>query len=282
MLLTLDVVDQVTEITSPESVRPKGSKIQVGNIRLDALTEREVVDVVCAAWTAGQGGSIVTVNADIARAARRHPHLAKLIGTGSLIVADGMPLIWATRIAGCTLPERVAGSSLIFSLSEAAAANGMSVFIFGGADGVPAKAAHELCARFPNLRIAGTESPPLGFDQTEDGVRNAVATVTSAAPDLVFVGLGFPRQEQLIQHLRPLLPNAWYLGCGGGIPMAAGVVRRAPPLMQRLGLEWAHRLVMEPRRLAGRYLRDDLPFAIGLLGRSVVHKFTRRNYQTTE
>ena len=100
-------------------------------------------------------------------------------------------------------------------------------------------------------------------------------TVIAAAPDLVLVGLGFPKQEKLIEQLRLAWPNAWYLACGGGIPMAAGVNRRASPLVQRLGLEWVHRLMLEPRRLARRYLRDDLPFAIELLARTTMHRVTR-------
>jgi N-acetylglucosaminyldiphosphoundecaprenol N-acetyl-beta-D-mannosaminyltransferase len=186
-----------------------------------------------------------------------------------------MPLVWAARAKGIKLPERVAGSSLIFPLSAAAAADGKSVYLLGGASGVPEKAAEALIMRFANLRIAGTFSPEFGFDKTEEGARQAVATVAAAAPDLVFVGLGFPRQERLIERLKQELPNAWYLACGGGISMAAGVTRRASPVMQRLGLEWLHRLALEPKRLARRYLRDDLPFALALLARSAAKRFTQ-------
>jgi N-acetylglucosaminyldiphosphoundecaprenol N-acetyl-beta-D-mannosaminyltransferase len=263
----------LTETTSVKERRGRRSKIELGNINFDPLTEREVVELVREAWAVRRGGSIITVNIDIARAAARKPSLAGLIATGSLVVPDGMPLVWAARAAGYALPERVAGSSLVYSLSEAAATDGRSIFLLGGADRVPAQAAEALRTRYTNLRIAGTDSPPFGFDQTEDGIRRTVATVAAAAPDLVLVGLGFPKQEQLIEKLRLALPNAWYLGCGGGITMAAGVLRRASPLVQRLGLEWAHRLLLEPRRLARRYLRDDLPFAVGLLARSIRHRF---------
>jgi N-acetylglucosaminyldiphosphoundecaprenol N-acetyl-beta-D-mannosaminyltransferase len=256
-------------------------RVQIGDLWFDALTESEVIEVVCEAWAAGQGGSIVTVHTDMARAAAREPALTELVATGSLVVADGMPLVWAARAAGNVLPERVAGSSLIFSLSAAAAAEKRSVFLLGGADGVPEKAAQALIARAPGLRIAGTDSPPFGFDQTDEGAQQAIAAVVAAAPDLVFVGLGFPRQERLIERLRKALPSAWYVGCGGGIPMAAGVVRRASPAMQRLGLEWLHRLIMEPRRLARRYLRDDLPFALALLARSAIAGFSRRRQHDT-
>jgi N-acetylglucosaminyldiphosphoundecaprenol N-acetyl-beta-D-mannosaminyltransferase len=262
--------------TSLKRARPGEGRVQVGDLWFDPLTENEVIAVVREAWATGLGGSIFTVNIDIALSATRDVTLADLLARASLVVADGMPLVWASRTRGDALPERVAGSSLIWSLSAAAAADGRSVFLLGGAEGVPEMAAKALVTRSTNLRIVGAESPPFGFDQTDEGVRKAVAAVAAAAPDLVFVGLGFPRQERLIEQLQQALPEAWFLACGGGIPMAAGVFRRASPALQHLGLEWVHRLALEPRRLARRYLRDDLPFAGALLARSAVHRFTRR------
>ena len=262
-------------MTSSETTRPVQRRVRMGDFWLDAVTEREVIGAVREAWAAGQGGSIFPVNVDVLRMVDRQPGLAELLAAGSLVVADGMPLLWAARAGGQGLPERVTGASLMFSLSEAAAAEGRSVFLLGGAEGVPEMAAEALSARYPGLRVAGTDSPPFGFDKTEEGVRQAIAAVVAAAPALVFVGLGFPRQEKLIEQLRQAWPCAWYLACGGGIPMAAGVTRRASRLAQRLGLEWAHRLVLEPRRLARRYLRDDLPFAIGLLARTAMRRFPR-------
>jgi N-acetylglucosaminyldiphosphoundecaprenol N-acetyl-beta-D-mannosaminyltransferase len=251
------------------------TRIQVGDLWFDPLTQHQAVEIVRKSWADGEGGSIIPVNIDVARAASRDVALTELIARGSLVVADGMPLVWAARLQGDELPERVAGSSLIRPLSAAAAADGKSVYVFGGAEGIPEKAAAELAAQFPTLRIAGTQSPRFGFDTTDEGARQAVAAVVAAAPDLVFVGLGFPRQERLIEQLRQQLPDAWCLACGGGIGMAAGVVRRASPLIQRLGLEWMHRLMLEPRRLARRYLRDDLPFALVLAARSIARRFRR-------
>ncbi|HEY1920747.1 MAG TPA: WecB/TagA/CpsF family glycosyltransferase [Streptosporangiaceae bacterium] len=262
-------------MTSPDMARPEKRRVWIDTFWLDALDEREVIGNVRDAWAAGRGGSIIPVNVDVARTVSRQPDLARLLAEGSLVVADGMPLIWAARASGQTLPGRVTGSSLMFSLSEAAAAYGRSIFLLGGAEGVPDKAAQALTARFPGLKVAGAISPPFGFDKTEEGVRPVLDAVATAAPDVVFVGLGFPRQEQLIEQLRQAWPKGWYLACGGGIAMAAGVTRRASPTMQRLGLEWVHRLAVEPRRLAGRYLRDDLPFAIGFLGRATARRFKR-------
>ncbi|MEE6137233.1 WecB/TagA/CpsF family glycosyltransferase [Mycobacterium sp. 050128] len=251
------------------------ARIRVGDLWFDSLTLRDAVDVVRKAWADGRGGSIIPVNVDVAVAASRDGALAELIARGSLVVADGMPLVWAARLRGEPLPERVAGSSLIHPLSAAAAADGKSIYFFGGAEGIPEQAAAALAAQFPNLRVAGAQSPAFGFDKTEDGTRQAVAAVVAAKPDLVFVGLGFPRQERLIERLREELPDVWCLACGGGIGMTAGAVRRASPLLQRLGFEWVHRLMLEPRRLARRYLRDDLPFALALVIRSIVARFRR-------
>lgn len=148
------------------------------------------------------------------------------------------------------------------------------MFLLGGAEGVPVRAAAALRSRFEGLNIVGTASPPFGFDQTDEGIHRVVTSVASAAPDLVLVGLGFPKQERLIARLREAWPNAWYLACGAGISIAAGDFRRASPLLQRIGLEWAHRLALEPRRLAGRYLLDDLPFTVGLLAHSAASRFS--------
>jgi N-acetylglucosaminyldiphosphoundecaprenol N-acetyl-beta-D-mannosaminyltransferase len=265
-------------MTSPSVANSPRPRVQVAGFWLDALTEREVVETVREGWAAGCGGSIITVNVDVARMATQQPDLAELVATGSLVVADGMPIVWAARAGGQVLPERVAGSSLVFSLTAAAAADGRSVFLLGGADGVPDKAAETLRLQYPDLRVAGTDSPPFGFDKADEGIRRTVAIVTATAPDLVLVGLGFPRQERLIRQLQQDWPSAWYLACGGGITMAAGITPRASRLTQRFGLEWMHRLFLEPRRLARRYLRDDLPFAIKLLAGTAMRRFSRPSH----
>jgi N-acetylglucosaminyldiphosphoundecaprenol N-acetyl-beta-D-mannosaminyltransferase len=130
--------------------------------------------------------------------------------------------------------------------------------------------------RYPRLKVAGCVSPPYGFE--DDRARRAavLTDVVEAKPDLVLVGLGFPKQERLIDELRPELPGAWFLGCGASINFVIGDERRAPRWMQRSGLEWIHRLAQEPRRLGPRYLRHDLPYAASLLGRSALTRLSQR------
>ncbi|GAA1356532.1 WecB/TagA/CpsF family glycosyltransferase [Saccharothrix algeriensis] len=244
-------------------------RVRVGAVDVWSVREPGVAEHVARSWQRGEGGAIVTANVDIVRAATRRPELAALIAESEVVVADGMPVVWAGRLAGVPLPERVTGASLVFTLSGTAARLGRSVYLLGGDEGVPEKAAEALRARYPGLRVAGTDSPPFGFDTDPGATADAVAKVVAAEPDLVLVGLGFPKQERLIRLLRAQLPRTWFLGCGAGIPMAAGEFRRASGVVQRMGAEWLHRLALEPRRLAGRYLRDDLPFALRLLSGAV-------------
>ncbi|GIF41312.1 WecB/TagA/CpsF family glycosyltransferase [Actinoplanes xinjiangensis] len=467
-------------------------RVHLDGTGIDRITEDEVVAVVRESLAHGRGGRIITPNVDILRRASADPGVRRHLDDADLIVADGMPLVWASRLGGSPLPERVAGSSLIWSLSEGLGRDARSIFIIGGTpatgstpattatrdttaaggtpatagtratatgtaavtgtapgrgpahrrtsraagppappgqapagshrrlsdaettvetsredpvpaaeshtgvwpssgrgdvpapeghSGVPvpgrggvpgpeghsdgpgqegrsdvsgldgrddiagmegrgdvaasegrgdvsarergggartatkvrtvgrtvdrdrtrrsdssgvtsaavkaalgavaavkaariagkdgaARAADRLTDAFPGLRIAGTLSPDYGFEEDEATYADFCATVVAARPDLVFVGLGFPKQELVIERLRPHLPNSWFVGCGAAVNFVAGDIERAPLWMQRTGLEWAHRLGIEPRRLAGRYLRHDAPYALRLLARA--------------
>jgi N-acetylglucosaminyldiphosphoundecaprenol N-acetyl-beta-D-mannosaminyltransferase len=251
---------------------PAGARVPLAGVPFDPLREADVVSLVTAALRERRGGRIVTPNVDILRLAGRDPQIAALVAGADVVVADGMPLLWAARLAGRPLPARVPGSDLIWSLSAAAARHGFRVYLLGGEPGVPQRAAGVLRERYPRLRVAGTDSPPLGFERSEAGYAEVLARAVDAEPDIVFVGLGFPKQERLAVRLAPRLPGAWFLGCGAAIPFVAGTLRRAPVWMQRSGLEWAHRLGSEPGRLFGRYVLRDGPFAVRLLARAVADR----------
>ncbi|WP_238012572.1 WecB/TagA/CpsF family glycosyltransferase [Dactylosporangium sp. AC04546] len=253
-------------------------RVPVGGLAIDPLTEPEVVAHVLRALDAGRGGWIVTPNVDILRQVARDPALRAELSAADLAVADGAPLVWAARLAGRSLPARVAGSDLVWSLSQGLAAAGRSIFVLGGdpaTDGA-ARAAATLAEAYEGLRIAGALSPPYGFDRPGAKLDKIRQTIRSAGPDMVYVGLGFPRQERLIARLRSEHPRAWFLGCGAAVNFVAGDVQRARPVLRKAGLEWLDRLAREPRRLARRYLREDAPFAAALLARSLHHRLTRK------
>ncbi|WP_440100669.1 WecB/TagA/CpsF family glycosyltransferase [Streptosporangium sp. H16] len=245
-------------------------RVHVAGVAIDPMTESEVVDHVIAALKRGEGGHLVTPNVDISRTVARDPRARRFVERADLAVADGMPLVWAARLLGTPIPGRVTGADLIWSLSEAAAFYRHPVYLLGGPRGTAAQAARELVNRHPTLMIAGVDAPPYGFEDDPESYARVRDAVIAAAPRLVFVGLGFPRQERLIASLRRDLPGTWFVGCGSAISFAAGTVRRAPAWMRRGGLEWIFRLTREPGRLARRYLVDDLPYALRLLTVSLV------------
>jgi N-acetylglucosaminyldiphosphoundecaprenol N-acetyl-beta-D-mannosaminyltransferase len=255
---------------------PAAERARVAGLEFDRLTETQVVHHIIEALGAGCGGWVATPNIDICRQIRRDPATRGLVSSATLIVPDGMPLVWAARLRDEGLAERVTGSSLIFSLSNAAALSGRSIYLLGGAPGVPDLAGSKLAERYPGLKVAGAAAPTVGFDATADGVAAVREHLLLAAPDIVYVGLGFPKQERLIARLAPALPGTWFIACGAAIPFAAGALPRAPRWMQRLGLEWMFRLLSEPRRLFRRYLIDDAPYAARLLASCAIERARTR------
>jgi N-acetylglucosaminyldiphosphoundecaprenol N-acetyl-beta-D-mannosaminyltransferase len=225
------------------------------------MTEQECVDRVIECLSNGRGGWIVTLNLDHLRRCGVDPDYARLILDADLRVADGMPLVWASRLRGTPLPERVAGSDLILSLSQAAGRRKMRVYLLGGNPGTAEAAVPALLRECPGLVIAGTACPTPGFENDARKVWELRRDLEAAAPDLIFVALGSPKQERLIRLLKPCLAHAWWVGVGISFSFVCGEVKRAPRWMQRSGLEWVHRLVQEPQRLASRYLVHGLPFA---------------------
>ncbi|MFC5381884.1 WecB/TagA/CpsF family glycosyltransferase [Aquipuribacter nitratireducens] len=239
-------------------------KVRLDMLDFDAVTADDVVDRVVADASSGRGGVIVTPNIDIMQQCR-DPEMAEVFRAADLVVADGAPVVLASRLVGDPLPERVTGSGLVPLLSQAAAEQDLSVFLLGAAPGVADRAAERLRDEAPGLDVAGTYCPPLGYEHDPEELRKIDKAVTAVAPDIVFVALGAGKQERLSHRLADLLPGTWFLGCGAALTMVAGEVPRAPGWLQGLGVEWVHRLVMEPRRLARRYLVDDAPYAVRLL-----------------
>lgn len=242
--------------------------ILLDDLRIDAITESECVSAVIERLSHGRGGWIVTVNVDILRQVRASPEIRRLVEASDLRVADGMPLLWAARLQGEPLSERVCGSNLVHSLPAAAAAAGRSIFLLGGDPGTADAAAAAFTRANPALRVAGTYCPPFGFERDAAEVRRIESRLAESGADVVFVALGFPKQERVVERFRHALPNAWWIGVGISFSFASGAVRRAPAWVQALGLEWVHRTLQEPRRLFVRYFVHDIPFALGLLWRS--------------
>ena len=256
--------------TMAESAANQTDRVAVMGVPFDAITASETVDRVFAAMQAGRGGQLVTANLDHLLRCRRERAYADLVRDAEMNVADGMPIVWAARLRGRPVPERVTGADLVHDLVARAAADGASVYLLGGNPGVAEQAAAVWVEKHPQLKIAGYFCPEFGFEKDAEQMAEIRAKLVASAPSLVLVALGSPKQEYLVKNIRESLPRAWWVGIGISFSFVTGDVRRAPRWMQRTGLEWAFRLLCEPKRLAKRYLVDGVPFALVLLGSALL------------
>jgi N-acetylglucosaminyldiphosphoundecaprenol N-acetyl-beta-D-mannosaminyltransferase len=263
-------------------LEPEPPTVDLLGLRFAAITEREAVSRIIRSVQDGVGGWLITPNTHQMGLIAKDADLRDFVRGATLTVADGMPLVWAATLRGDPLPERVAGSSLVWSLARAAGVAGRSLFLLGGDDGVADRAAARLRSDIPGLEVVGTHCPPRGFETNLQEGEVIRARLRSTKPDIVYVGLGFPKQENLIAELRAEFEHVWFLGIGISLSFISGDAARAPRWLQRVGLEWVHRLVQDPRRLFGRYIVRGVPFTFGLLARSWWHGLSARRNRVVD
>lgn len=222
-------------------------------IRVDAVDPRHAAELALSWIDAGAREYVCFANVHGAVESWRDRSLSPVYGAAGLTVPDGVPLVWLGRLRGHAGVRRVYGPDFTLRLSEALAARGGRLFLYGGAAGVAARLGDVLAARFPGLIVAGTLSPPFrALTREEDD--EIVERINEARPDVVLVGLGCPKQERWMADHRDRLDAAVLLGVGAAFDFLSGTVAQAPRWMMRVGLEWLFRLVHEPRRLWYRYL----------------------------
>jgi N-acetylglucosaminyldiphosphoundecaprenol N-acetyl-beta-D-mannosaminyltransferase len=251
-------------------------------MRLACTDKAGVLDHIFASLGRGVGGWLVTANLDFLRRHAHDPAARRLYATADVCVADGMPLVWAARIQGDRLPERVAGSDLIWLIAERAARENRSLYLLGGEPTANSRAVVVLRERWPTLSICGHSSPMVNSPPSPEQIAALREEMLRTRPDFVLVGLGSPKQEEVIRALRDVLPHSWLAGVGISFSFIAGHVRRAPVWMRRSGLEWIARLVQEPRRLVHRYLIEDLPFFFSLLGQVSLQRMRQNRHERYE
>jgi N-acetylglucosaminyldiphosphoundecaprenol N-acetyl-beta-D-mannosaminyltransferase len=257
--------------TKGEATSPKRPMRLMG-APMAPISEVAAVEAIVGAAEARRGHWTITANLDHLRRYHRDPVQKGLIDEADLVVADGMPLVWASRLAGEPVPERVSGSNMVWSICDAANTRRLSIFLLGGNPGVAERAAQVFRDSYPGLEIVGTTCPPVGFERDEQELGRIRDQITEARPHIVFVALGFPKQDLLIRTLRSALPGASFLGVGISLSYAAGDLSPPPAWVCRVGLEWAFRLWQEPtRRLVQRYLVDGLPFGLRLMLSALRH-----------
>jgi len=229
----------------------------IDRLTLASATER-LLDW-CAEPSQGDCRYVVTPNVDHAVMYQTHAELRDAYASAAMVLADGAPLIAASRLLGRGLPERVAGSDLTPALLAAAGSSNrppLRTFLLGAGPGVADQAAGRIEKQYRGVEVVGTHCPPLGFETRDADNRAAIDAVSAASPDLLIVGLGAPKQELWVRRFHQQLDAKVALCVGATIDFLAGHKQRSPAWMQSVGLEWAHRLASEPRRLAKRYAHD--------------------------
>jgi N-acetylglucosaminyldiphosphoundecaprenol N-acetyl-beta-D-mannosaminyltransferase len=229
--------------------------VWVWGLPLSPFSVAETNEIIDQLVEKRQCAYFITANTHYAMLTREHPELHAVNARAAFLVADGAPLVWASRRGPAPLPERVAGSDLIYTLSDLAARRGYRVFFAGGAPGVAERAAQRLSARYPALQVAGTASPHFRDLSTDDYDR-LKRQIAEAQTDILVLAATMPLGEQWLSANLGDLGVPLGVNLGAAIDFAAGRVNRAPRWMQKIGLEWAFRLLLEPRRLFSRYARN--------------------------
>jgi N-acetylglucosaminyldiphosphoundecaprenol N-acetyl-beta-D-mannosaminyltransferase len=252
------------------SVEHSRQRVELAGTLIDQIDFAGALDRIAGFLESAFCHQVVTVNLDFLSIAARAPAFREAINRSDLAVADGMPVVWASRMKGQPLPQRITGNELVAECCQMAADTAHGIFLLGAAEGVAEAAGRALRDRYPGLRIVGTYSPPYGPLTSEDNQR-IVETINATKPGFLFVALGAPRQDLWIQQHLHLLDTRVAMGIGCVLDLLAGNVRRAPQWMQRVGLEWSYRLAQEPQRLWRRYIIDDIPM-LGQLVWEAVHQ----------
>ena len=241
----------IAEVPRPTLPPPT---FDVLGVRVDAVQIPQMIRRL-EQWIAeGPRGRYVTLtNVHAIMEAQGEPAFRQVLNGAASVCPDGMPLVWMGRRAGYVMPRRVYGPDLLWDFCRATERQGYSHFFYGGGPGIARRLAAELKARFPGVRVAGCYSPPFRpLPAEEDGA--VVRMINAAAPDLLWVGLGCPKQEFWMHEHAGRLRVPVMLGVGQAFDIYAGSLRQAPRWMREHGLEWLFRLCREPRRLGKRYV----------------------------
>lgn len=241
--------------------KKRSDAVSIAGVEIDNLTFDETLCRLDQRVQEKMPCFVVTPNVDHIVQLQSDCRLRAAYRDAAFVVCDGMPVLWASKLISNPLPERIAGSDLFVALCEKASQNGHRVFFLGGRPGAADLAAAVLTKKFPGLIVAGTACPDFGFEHDEFVNNRLIETVIEAKADYLFVGLGAPKQELWLHQHHAACGVPVSVGVGVSFEFVGGLVPRAPLWMQKMGLEWFHRLCSEPRRLWRRYLVRDPKFA---------------------
>jgi N-acetylglucosaminyldiphosphoundecaprenol N-acetyl-beta-D-mannosaminyltransferase len=240
-------------------------RVNVLGVGLSVLNLATARDAIAAAVSERRQGYVCVTGVHGVMEAQADDEFKRILNGAFLCTPDGMPMVWAGKLAGHRDMRRVYGPDLMLDLCAWSETSGVRHFFYGGADGVAELLAHKLKRKFPGLAIVGTFSPPFRPLNANE-VNQLREQVRVAQPDIFWVGLSTPKQEKFMAEFLPKLDATLMIGVGAAFDFHSGRVRQAPRWMQHGGLEWLYRLGSEPRRLAKRYFRNNPRFVLKFLG----------------
>ena len=234
------------------------TRMRLMNTEIDNLTMDETLDAIDSLIKEDNCSYVVTPNVDHIVQLEKDEELKRVYENASLILTDGKPLIWISNWYKTPIKEKISGSDLFLRVCELAAKKGYTMYLLGAAEGVADKAAKNLMDKYKGLNIVGTYSPPFGFEKDKVELKKIERQIQEVHPDILIVGLGCPKQEKYMYHHCKELDVPISFGLGASIDFEAGNIKRAPRWMSEHGLEWLYRITQDPKRLAKRYLVDDM------------------------
>ena len=238
-------------------------RVNVLGVGIDAITMGDALRTIDSWITRREPHYVCLCNVYGVMEAQRDPVLRMVYNASGLTTPDGMPLVWLCKKLRFPSTERVYGPDLMLALCEHSIERGYRHFFYGGEPGVPEKLVRRLKLRFPDLAVAGTYSPPFR-ELSDEEDRAVVSMINAARPDILWVGLGAPKQERWMAQHVGLVHAPVLIGVGAAFDFIAGVKKQAPPILRKMCLEWAFRLCTEPRRLWRRYLVNNPLFVFYL------------------
>jgi len=240
--------------------KTRGGRVEILGCSVDRVSLESATSRLEELIGAGGARQAIVLSVPSLMRGRRDRLFRDICNGASIVLPDGVPLLWASRILGAPIPGRVAGSDLLLELSRVAEIRGYTCFFLGSTCEVVGRLEKVLLRRFPGLCVVGSFAPPISPAFSALTNDEIVRRVNAARPDILWVGLGAPRQELWIRANLGRLDARLAIGVGAAFDMCSGSIRRAPGWMQRAGLEWFYRFLREPRRLFRRYFIDSAPF----------------------
>ena len=227
------------------------------NTYINNVTMPETIAAIEQMIEADKKSYVVAINVDVVMKIEEDSYLKKVVDNADMVLVDGKPLVWISKLHGKPLKAKISGSDLVPLLCEVAAEKGYKIFIIGGKDGIAEQAKEKLENRLPKIKIVGTYAPPFGFEKNESELDKINQMISEAHPDLLIACFGCPKQEKWIyENIEKY--NAKVSVCAGAtVDFVAGNVKRAPRWMSDHGLEWFYRFTQEPKRMFKRYFVDD-------------------------